>query len=1177
MFNRYVSLVARLCLVALVCLAMGATAFAQSSGYLFQLPGANVPGSRFFGFVYDANPFSPAVDKSGPLSATQVIAKPDGTKFYFIGSGSGGVQSIDKGFNTFQSINGILGNATTAAITPDGKFLLVGGASLYIIDTSNDTVLSNTANITGTITSIAISRDSKTAYVLSNSAFGSAVYGVNLTNRTAAFSLPYNVPFGGATSIALSPLGLLYVAEINRLYEVDPTTLTQTANGEIDLVATPGNLHFTPDGQYVFFVNLTPNTGGQSILKVALSGHSVTTWPPFTGNPPPAYSDCYVISNTRVIAFSPSTTTLWDITPSPLGGVVSQLSAIVPVQSVIAVAISGEIPAARFLYLLVTNGNQTNIDRIDLATNTLSVQASDILNTGIFDFVSVPPQSGAATFVTYNNQQVVKAGAVPAPLIARVADSTGRPVFNAAATFSVDSSSGVTITTPNQVTNADGYVQTTVTLPATAGTYTVTLTVGGATTSYTLTVPGAGVTGPGAIQQVNIISGNGQMVLYQHSTFLGGQPLGIKVTDANGVALDKEPVTFTITSGAGDIVNTDSATHDGGFAYTDFSATTAPSQQSTTGITQSFQVMDVNAATSVGSVDFSVVVYIIAPDGVTNQPQADILAPTLDNNRTINAGVGQSLPNAVQAIVHSSYLSQSPIPGVGIRIASATDTTMPGPATCTSASTLSDNTGVSSCTLVASCQLTPGVIYPFLISVGEYRFFPANLKVGLGQPSNLTITQGNNQSGKAGDNLPQTLFATVSDPCGNQVAGVGGTWSVVSGSATLQHTISTSDAAGRFATNVTLGQIPGPIQVRLAVPNVGNVVFNLTNSVVVSSVTLVSGSGQTGFTAAAFPQPIVFQVRDGQGNPIPGILVSFNLVSGSASVNPSTANTDTQGRAATTITAGATAGSITISATSGGITANASVTSQPPGLPLTATSYVNAASFAPGLVPCGLASASAPGLASSISGVLPGSSGFGPLPYTLGGLSMTINGIPVPLYALSNSNNVQQVTFQTPCETPVGSATVVTIVNGGVTTVTGVPVLQAQPGIFTYAGPNGKLYGAVIRALDGTYVTPSSLAHRGETYYVVATGLGQVTPPTSTNAAGTGSQTVAAPVVVGINNAGVPTNPAQYVQGSIGVYIVGFQIPQSATTGTDQPLALAIVLNGQNIFGNQVVYIPGVQ
>ena len=155
MFNRYVSLVARLCLVASFCLALGINAFGQSSGYLFQLPGANVPGSRFFAFVYDSNPFSPLVDKSGPLSATQVLAKPDGTKFYFIGTGTGGVQSIDGGFNTFRSVNGILGNPTAAAITPDGKYLLVGGADLYIVDTSNDTVLANTANITGTVSGIA--------------------------------------------------------------------------------------------------------------------------------------------------------------------------------------------------------------------------------------------------------------------------------------------------------------------------------------------------------------------------------------------------------------------------------------------------------------------------------------------------------------------------------------------------------------------------------------------------------------------------------------------------------------------------------------------------------------------------------------------------------------------------------------------------------------------------------------------------------------------------------------------------------------------------------------------------------------------------------------------------------------------------------------------------------------
>lgn len=1197
MFNRQVSLVARLCLVASFCLALGVNASGQSSGYLFQLPGANVAGSRFFGFVYDANPLSPLVDKSGPQSATQVLAKPDGTKFYFIGTGTGGVQSIDGGFGTFRSVNGILGNPTAASMTPDGKYLLVGASDLYIVDTSTDTVIPNTANITGTINSIAISRDSKTAWVLTSSAFGSQIVTVGLTSQTRLYQ-PYSMPFGGALSLSLSPLGLLYVAEINRIYEIDPATLGQAQNGanclgltspclEIQITATPGNLHFTPDGSTLFFVNSTPNTGGQSIFKITLSGHSVTSWPPFTGNPPPVYDDCYVVSNTRVFAFSSASTTLWDITPSPLGGVVSQLSAVVPVQNVLAVAISNELPSARFLYLLIANGNQTNIARIDLASNTLSVQGADILNSGIFQFVAIPPQSGAASFVTYNTNQVVKASATPLPLIARVLDSTGRPLNNVAVTFQTDPSNGVTIKTPVQVSNGDGYVQTAVTLPSTPGTYTITLTAGGATTSYALTVPGSGGgTGPGGIQQVSITGGNGQMVLYGGSTFLGGQPLMIQVLDSTGKPLNGEPVTFAITNGAGNLVNSDTATHellaaDGttvlgeGFASTDFSATNPPSQNSSNGVTQSFQVMTVNASTSVGSVDFSVVVYILPSDG-SAQPEVDLIAPSLDSGRIITAPLGAPVANAVQAQIHSSYLSQSAMPGVGIRIASFTDTTKPGPATCQGGSNLSDQTGTASCTLVAACTLTPNTVYSMYIAVGEYRYYGASLKVVPGTAANIAITQGNNQSGRAGDTLPQVLYATVTDPCGNQVPLATGSWSVVSGSATLKNATTSSDSAGRFSTQVVLGQIPGPVQVRLTVNNVGSVVFNLTNNVVVSAVRLVSGGGQTGFTSAAFPQPVVFQVIDAQGNPVPGINVTFNIVSGSGSVNPNQLTTDAQGRVATTITAGTTAGTITISASVGGLSTTASVTSTPPGLPLSPTSFQNAASFATGLVPCGLATAIGNGLATNIQGVLAGSNGFGPLPYTLGGVSLTINGIPVPLYSLANSNGTQQVTFQTPCETPVGTATVVVTVNGGVTTVSGVQVFQAQPGVFTYAGPNGKLYGAVIRAADGSYVTPSNLAHRGETYYLVATGLGQVTPAAITNAAGTGAQTVAAPVIVGVNNAGVPTNPAQYLQGSIGVYIVGFQIPNSATTGTDQPLALAIVLNGQNVYGNQVLFIPGV-
>ncbi len=302
--------------------------------------------------------------------------------------------------------------------------------------------------------------------------------------------------------------------------------------------------------------------------------------------------------------------------------------------------------------------NQTNISRIDLASNTLSIQGADILNSGVFQFVAIPPQSGAASFIVYNtNHQLVKANTTPQPLIARVLDSTGRPLNNIAVTFQTDPQNGVTIGTPTQVSNGDGYVQTAVTLPSTPGTYTVTLTAGGATTTYSLTVPGTAGGGlPGSVPQVTIVRGDGQLLESypaQGATLLGGQPLTIRVTDEKGNPINNVPVTFAITSGSGNLVNTDAASHelvgdDGttvlgeGIASTDFSATGAPN------FGQSFQSVTINASTSVGSVDFTLVITThFQRMEVTAQPQVDITTLTLDsgpNGRTIFAGQGQALP-----------------------------------------------------------------------------------------------------------------------------------------------------------------------------------------------------------------------------------------------------------------------------------------------------------------------------------------------------------------------------------------------------------------------------------------------------------------------------------------------------------------------------------------------------
>ncbi len=181
--------------------------------------------------------------------------------------------------------------------------------------------------------------------------------------------------------------------------------------------------------------------------------------------------------------------------------------------------------------------------------------------------------------------------------------------------------------------------------------------------------------------------------------------------------------------------------------------------------------------------------------------------------------------------------------------------------------------------------------------------------------------------------------------------------------------------------------------------------------------------------------------------------------------------------------------------------------------------------------------------------------------------------------SVTNSNNKEQATFQTPCEAQPGSAVVVVSANGSTTLVNGVQVLASQPGIQLLTG-YPKSYGVVISSRDGSFVSPVNFLRRGESYFLIVTSLGQTSPALSTNFAG-GSQNVIAPVIVGVNNAGVNNCGdhacrVQSLAGQIGLYSVEFLVPLSAPTGADQALAIAAQVNGQYIFAVSAL-LAGVQ
>jgi DNA-binding beta-propeller fold protein YncE len=363
MLNRKVSV------AACAWLAAGAAALGQASGnaYLFQvLPATSGSDTaELVGYNAGTNNFSiPLVDTQLPAGTSRIIAKPDGSKFYFLVANS--VQVADPGFVNFRQVNGITGAPASVAITPDGKYLLIGAGGpsgvLYIVDTNTDQVIGNVSPLSAAVVQqygIAITQDSKRAFVLANNSFEqSTVTAVDLTtlHQIGANNLTL---IGLGRGIALSPLNLLYVTAGNAVYEIDPATVSVTTGGQIGIVADPGPPRFTPDGTTLYCINHTPGIGGASIIQVNLANRFVAAWPLF--NPqitPPLLDDVYIAGNGRIFAWSSQSKSLLDVNPVSLTAVASSLNSVVSAANVTGIAVSTELPSAHYLFLETTSGSR---------------------------------------------------------------------------------------------------------------------------------------------------------------------------------------------------------------------------------------------------------------------------------------------------------------------------------------------------------------------------------------------------------------------------------------------------------------------------------------------------------------------------------------------------------------------------------------------------------------------------------------------------------------------------------------------------------------------------------------------------------------------------------------------------------------------------------------------------
>jgi len=238
--------------------------------------------------------------------------------------------------------------------------------------------------------------------------------------------------------------------------------------------------------------------------------------------------------------------------------------------------------------------------------------------------------------------------------------------------------------------------------------------------------------------------------------------------------------------------------------------------------------------------------------------------------------------------------------------------------------------------------------------------------------------------------------------------------------------------------------------------------------------------------------------------------------------------------------------------------------------PLGLSATVNAASYQKGVTPGMIGTIFGTGLTRGVNGIVPASTSV--LPYSINGTSVLVNGIPAPLYAVTNVNGQEQINFQVPWEVQglnlpytVPAATIVVINNGSLSPALRAFFSNVQPAIITSDGSH-----AVATHADYSLVTSQNPAHSGEAITVYGVGFGPVTPavPTGVPAGGSPPSTLFADISVTVNahNAGVLF--AGLSPGSVGLYQFNIVIPDRVGIGD---LNLLINVGGQN---SNLVTIP---
>jgi len=645
---------------------------------------------------------------------------------------------------------------------------------------------------------------------------------------------------------------------------------------------------------------------------------------------------------------------------------------------------------------------------------------------------------------------------------------------------------------------------------------------------------------PSAFSQTLVItSGQGQLL----TPLQQSQPLVVQLLDVTGKPIPGAPITFTITDTLGYYFSNNiqnGVTDPNGFATTYvYGAGLVPGQSSP---------FD-SATVSASYLGVAFATFYETTAGLTTTGTALVTAnfSLLNSFQTLTGPAGSTSTTPLQVSVNSI---SGGVPNVALNL--VIDPSSTGTITCAEGpNPLTNASGVAVCTPVFG-KVGSGTL---TITIGGFNSqIPIPFLVTVGPPALIQITSGNNQSGTPGQQLALPVVAVVTDLGGNPTPGISMAFTASpANGATFTNVRQVTDSAGKVSANVVLGSIPGNVTISLT--DTGGLIknpaiFTETVNVSLTGISKNAGDLQSAFVNAPFSVPLTVTVTNSTGAPLSGLPVTFALVSGSATVGTPNAVTNPSGQALSGVTAGGTAGPVVITATAGQFSVTFNLTVIPPGP--SNLSFTNGASGALNSIsPGSIVTIYGSGLATNLQGV---TSAFdiGPLPLQMAGVTVQIGQTFAPIFDIGNVNGSQFVSVEVPRDAAAGSTTITINTPGGGSTTVPITILQASPGLFTYAGASNLQYLVAIKA-NGTVASPTNPANRGETVTMYVTGL-PLTPGIGTNAfpAPGSTATPLYPLILGVANQGAPYTAVAYSPDLQGVETVTFTVPSSTIPGAVQ-------------------------